>query len=71
MLINISVFVYLILIKLVLNLIKNYRYENQNLSPLILLAKRMSLLIQVTRWAWYAHKLASSNKETIAASVAS
>lgn len=47
------------------------KMADQNLSPRILLASRMSLLIKVTRWAWYVHKLASSNKETMAASVAS
>jgi hypothetical protein len=45
--------------------------DNQNRSPLILRAKRMSLLIRVTRWAWNVQRLASSNSETTAASVAS
>lgn len=43
----------------------------QNLSPLILRANRISLFITVTLWACAEHRLASSKRDTIAASVAS
>lgn len=47
------------------------KITRQNRSPRILLASRISLLISVIRRACAVHRLASSNKETTAASVAS
>lgn len=44
---------------------------NQNLSPLILLAKAMSLVIIVTLFPWIAHKFVSSKIPTKYASAAS
>ena len=40
-------------------------------SPLILLASCMSLGMMVTRFAWIAHRLVSSNRPTMYASAAS
>ena len=43
---------------------------DQNLSPLILLASWMSLLIMVTLLAWIAQRLVSSKSDTMYASAA-
>ena len=50
---------------------QKYRYFHQNLSPLILRARSISLLMTVTLCACAEQRLASSNRDTMAASVAS
>lgn len=63
--------IFIFKIILLINMLKLSLIDYQNLSPLILRAKSISLDMQVTLRACATHKLASSNNDTMAASVAS
>lgn len=63
--------IFIFKIILLINMLKLSLIDDQNLSPLILRAKSISLDMQVTLRACATHKLASSNNDTMAASVAS